>query len=43
MRDLLRSGTFWFSVAVVVVLGVGAGLSVVFWGDLLELETTRRV
>ncbi len=34
MRDLLRSGTFWFSVAVVVVLSVGAGLSAVFWGDL---------
>ncbi len=34
MRRLLRSGTFWFSVAVVVVLGVGAGLSAGFWGDL---------
>ena len=34
MRARLRSGTFWFSVAVVVVLSVGAGLSVVFWGDL---------
>ena len=44
-----RSGTFWFSIAVVVVLGIGAGLSATFWGDLVgtgdnkeSLSTTVR-
>lgn len=41
MRDLLKSGTFWFSVAVVVVLGVGAGLSAAFWGDLSGPEDSK--
>ena len=41
MRDLLKSGTFWFSVAVVVVLGVGAGLSAAFWGDLSGPEGNK--
>ena len=41
MRDLLKSGTFWFSVAVVVVLGVGAGLSAAFWGDLSGPEDNK--
>lgn len=34
MRGVMESGTFWFSVAVVIVLGIGAGLSAAFWGDL---------
>ena len=41
MKDILRSGTFWFSVAVLLVLGVGAGLSAVFWGDLSGPEGNK--
>ena len=38
MRDVLKSGTFWFSVVSMVAIGVVLGLSVEFWGALSELK-----
>ncbi len=36
-----RSGTFWFSIAVIVVLSVGAWLSATHWGDLSGPEDDK--